>query len=238
MAKEGRLKVKLISYTRDAEQTAVAAIRQCYAAVGEQELKKKTDEATKKRLIVQVMGSGHTSTLEHVSFTFAIEGLSRVSEVQLVRHRVGTAFSIQSGRYVKRKEAKFTIPESVKKAEEKLRKKYLAVLDGAQELYEEMLTAGIAAQDARYIQPQSLQVKMVVTMNARELLHFLELRLCERAQWEIRELAAKMLGEARKVAPTILANAGPSCVTQGICWEGDLSCGRWEKLGGEKRSRN
>lgn len=231
------MKVKILAYTKDPEQVIAAAIRQCYAAVGAKELKQKIDKPTRERLIKQVLASGHTSTLEHASFTFGIEGVSRITETQLVRHRVGTSFSIQSGRYVKRGEAKFVIPKSVQN-DKKIYAKYKKLLDGVQGLYNEMTDAGIKAEDARYLQPQSLQTKIVVTMNARALLHFLELRCCKRAQWEIQEMATLMLTEVRKVAPIIFAKAGASCVTSGICWEGKMSCGMYEKIkGAEVRAR-
>ncbi len=230
------MKVKLVAYTKDPEQVVTAAIRQCYSAIGASELKKKTDKETRGRLIRQVIGSGHTSTLEHASFTFAIEGISRVTEIQMIRHRLAS-FSIQSGRYVKRRGAKFVIPEKIKSNKEIL-KKYKKVLTTTQNLYEEMVERGIPAEDARYLQPQSLQIKAVVTMNARELLHFFNLRCCRRAQWEIQELANRMLMLARKAAPTIFETAGPSCLTEKICWEGKMSCSRWQNIkGAEVRSR-
>ncbi|HBP51044.1 MAG: Thymidylate synthase ThyX [Candidatus Shapirobacteria bacterium GW2011_GWE1_38_10] len=232
------MKVKLLSYTKDPEQVVVAAIRQCYAAVGAKELKKKIDKETRQRLIKQVLASGHTSTLEHASFTFGIEGISRVSEIQLIRHRVGCSYSIQSGRYVKRGEAKFAIPVSIQNDKEIL-PKYKKILKEVQGLYNEMTDKGIKAEDARYLQPQSLQTKIVVTMNARALLHFLELRCCKRAQWEIQQLANLMLREVRKVAPIIFEKAGASCVTTGICWEGEkMSCGLYKDIkGAEVRTR-
>jgi thymidylate synthase (FAD) len=232
------MKVKLLAYTKNPEQVVAAAIRQCYAAVGAKELKKKIDKETRQRLIRQVLASGHTSTLEHASFTFAIEGVGRVTEIQLIRHRVGTSFSIQSGRYVKRGNAKFTIPVSIQNDKEIL-PKYKKILKEVQSLYNEMIDKGIKAEDARYLQPQSLQTKIVVTMNARALLHFLELRCCRRAQWEIQQLANLMLAEVRKVAPIIFEKAGASCVTTGICWEGEkMSCGLYKNIkGAEVRSR-
>ncbi len=232
------MKVKLLSYTKDPEQVVAAAIRQCYASVGPGELKKKIDKETRERLIKQVMASGHTSTLEHASFTFGIEGIARVSEIQLIRHRVGCSYSIQSGRYVKRGNAKFTIPESIKSSKEFL-PRWKKVLKEVQEMYNEMTDAGIKAEDARYLQPQSVQTKIVVTMNARALLHFLELRCCRRAQWEIQQLANLMLKEVKKVAPIIFEKAGATCISQGICWEGEkMSCGLYKTIkGAEVRSR-
>lgn len=231
------MKVTLLSHTKDPEQVVAAAIRQCYASVGSKELKKKIDKETRERLIKQVIASGHTSTLEHASFTFGVEGVSRVTEIQLIRHRVGTAYSIQSGRYVKRGDAKFVIPTSVKN-NKIIYKKYNKILKNVQDLYNEMIDAGIKAEDARYLQPQSLQTKIVVTFNARALLHFLELRCCKRAQWEVQTMANLMLSEVKKVAPIIFASAGATCFTQKICWEGKMSCGLYEKIkGAEVRSR-
>lgn len=232
------MKVKLLSHTKDPEQMVAAAIRQCYAQVGPGELKRKIDKETRQRLIKQVLGSGHTSTLEHASFTFGVEGISRVSEIQLIRHRVGCSYSIQSGRYVKRGEAKFVIPVSIQNDKEIL-PRYRKILKEVQGLYNEMTDKGIKAEDARYLQPQSVQTKIVVTMNARALLHFFELRCCKRAQWEIQQLANLMLAEVRKVAPIIFEKAGASCVTTGICWEGEkMSCRLYKKIkGGEVRSR-
>lgn len=232
------MKVKLLSYTKDPEQVVAAAIRQCYASVGPAELKKKIDRATRERLIKQVMASGHTSTLEHASFTFGVEGIARVSEIQLIRHRVGCSYSIQSGRYVKRGDAKFVIPESIKNSKEFL-PRWKNILKEVQGMYNEMTDAGIKAEDARYLQPQSVQTKIVVTMNARALLHFLELRCCKRAQWEIQTLANLMLKEVKKVAPIIFEKAGATCVSQGICWEGEkMTCGLYKTIkGAEVRSR-
>jgi len=229
--------VKLLSYTKDPEQVVAAAIRQCYASVGPRELKRKIDKETRERLIKQVLASGHTSTLEHASFTFGIEGVSRVTEIQLIRHRVGCSYSIQSGRYVKRGEAKFVIPVAIKNNKEIL-SKYKKVLKEVQDLYNKMIDVGIKIEDARYLQPQSLQTKIVVTMNIRSLLHFFTLRCCRRAQWEIQEMANLMLVEVRKVAPVVFTKAGPTCMTEKICWEGNKSCGRWEKIkGAEVRMR-
>ena len=231
------MKVRLLAYTKDPEQVVAAAIRQCYASVGASELKKKIDKETKERMIKQVLASGHTSTLEHASFTFAIEGVSRVTEIHLIRHRVGCSYSIQSGRYVKRGDAKYVIPQSVKNNKE-IFKKYKKVLEEAQDLYNVMTDAGIKAEDARYLQPQSVEVKIVVTMNARALLHFFELRCCKRAQWEVQEMANLMLAQVKKVAPTIFAKAGPTCLTEKICWEGERSCGLYKTIkGAEVRTR-
>jgi len=236
MAREDQLKVKLLSHTADPEQNVVAAIRQCYSSVGAEELKEKTTEEVKKRLIKQVIESGHTSTLEHATFTFSIDGVSRVTEIHLIRHRIAS-FSIQSGRYVKRGDAAYRIPPAIKELKEKNKKlyeKYLKHLDNSQELYNELLDVEIKAEDARFCQPQSVQVKIVMSMNARELLHFFRVRSCVRAQWEIREIAKQMLDLVKEVAPNIFENAGPPCVSEKVCDQGNLSCGLWKAIKGAK----
>ena len=234
MVKEDKLKVELLSYTDDPEQNVVAAIRQCYASVGARELKEKTTEDVKKRLIKQVIESGHTSTLEHATFTFAIDGASRVTEIHLIRHRIAS-FSIQSGRYVKRGDAAYRVPPKIRALiDKKLLNKYLKHLDNSQELYNELLNSGIPAEDARFCQPQSIQVKIVMTMNARELLHFFSIRSCARAQWEIREIAKQMLDLVREKAPVIFDNAGPPCLSEKLCDQGKMSCGLWKTIKGSK----
>jgi|LSQX01.3.fsa_nt_gb thymidylate synthase (FAD) len=238
MIKQDRLKVELLSSTQDPEQNVVAAIRQCYSQVGAKEIKQKTDKETRERLIRQVINSGHTSTLEHASFTFSIEGVSRVTEIQLIRHRIGCSYSIQSGRYVKRGNAQYVIPPAILKGDKKILKKVRDHFDNTQKLYNELIDLGVKAEDARYCQPQSLKTKIVVTMNIRALLHFFELRCCKRAQWEIQHLANEMLKIVKNKAPTIFENAGPSCISSGICWEGNMSCGLWKTIkGAELKTR-
>lgn len=238
MAKQEKLKVKLLSYTADPEQNIVAAIRQCYSPVGAKELKQKTNKETRERLIKQVIASGHLSTMEHASFTFAIEGVSRVTEIQLVRHRIGCSYSIQSGRYVKRSGAQYVIPPSILNGDKKILAKVKKHFENTQKLYNELLDLGVKAEDARYCQPQSLKTKIVVTMDVRALLHFFNLRCCRRAQWEIQALANEMLKLVKPKAPIIFEKAGPSCIADGICWEGDMSCGLWKTIkGSELRTR-
>lgn len=234
MAKEDKLKVTLLSQTADPEQNVVAAIRQCYSPVGAKEIKQKTDKETRTRLIRQVMASGHTSTLEHASFTFSIEGVSRVTEIQLIRHRIGCSYSIQSGRYVKRGNAQYVIPPAILKGDKKMLKKVKQHFENTQKLYNELIDFGIKPEDARYCQPQSLKTKIVVTMNVRALLHFFDLRCCRRAQWEIQALAAEMLKIVKKKAPIIFENAGPPCISEKVCGQGKLSCGLWKTIKGAK----
>lgn len=235
---QAKIKVELISYTKNPEETIVAAIRQCYSSLGAADLKKKVDESQKKRLIDQIIKSGHHSTIEHASFTFAIEGVSRACTHQLVRHRLAS-YSQQSQRYVKEGEDfDYIIPLKIASdpAKKKIFEKQIKMAGKA---YQDLIKMGVSKEDARFLLPNAAETKIVVTMNARELLHFFQLRLCNRAQWEIRTLAYKMLEKVKPVAPNIFKHAGPTCETEKICWEGNLSCGKWKSIeGAELRERS
>lgn len=237
MAKEGKLKVKLISWTKNAEGTVTAAIRQCYGAVGADELVKKTDKKKQKKLIALVKSSGHTSTVEHASFTFAIEGISRACSHQLVRHRIAS-YSQQSQRYVdlSKKELVYILPPLIK-ADGKKRREFKKMMEEIEKMYKEMIEGGVKAEDARFILPNACETKIVVTMNARALINFFGLRCCQRAQWEVRALAEWMLRLVRVKAPLLFEGAGPSCETEKICWEGDLTCDRWKMIKGAELRR-
>ncbi|MFA6048525.1 MAG: FAD-dependent thymidylate synthase [Candidatus Micrarchaeia archaeon] len=233
---ETKLKVVLLRHTSDPERVCAAAARQCYSSAGVAELQEKMTDEQVVKLINQVIRSGHHSTIEHASFTFAVEGISRACSHQLVRHRVAS-FSQQSQRYVNAKDVAYVIPPKIR-AKPELKEKYEAFMAQAQKVYNELADAGIEKEDARFVLPNAAETRLVVTMNARELLHFFELRTCNRAQWEIHLLANKMLEECRKVAPNIFRHAGPSCETEKICWEGKLACDRWKGVpGAEVRER-
>ena len=230
------MKVVLISHTKDPEAVVAAAINQCYSAKTGAELKETISPEKRERLIDIVMNGGHLSTVEHASFTFAVEGVSRVTETQLVRHRVAS-YSIKSGRYNKT-HTNFVIPPKIAADEKAMQivDKFKKDLGAAVANLAEM---GFKFEDLRYLTPQGTATNIVLTMNARSLLNFFEHRLCLRAQSEIREMAGKMLELVRPVAPNIFKFAGPTCETQKICWEGDLSCGKWRGIdGGELRSRS
>ncbi len=233
------MKVVLLSHTLDPEAVVAAAINQCYSAKSGEELKEKISPEKRERLIDIVMNGGHLSTVEHASFTFAVEGVSRALTHQLVRHRVAS-FSQQSQRYVKFKDGEFNYITPAKIAANKdLKEKFEAKMEELGKFYEELIEAGIPAEDARSILPNACETKIVFTMNARSLLNFFEHRLCVRAQAEIREMAVVMLELVKPVAPNIFKFAGPTCETQKICWEGDLSCGKWKGIeGAELRNRN
>ena len=176
-----------------------------------------------RSVLKTIMDSGHYSTLEHASYTFAIEGVSRALTHQLVRHRLAS-YNQQSQRYVKFKNGVEVVkPHTVCESPE-AEAIFDEAVSAATEAYQKLLAAGIPAEDARYLLPNAAESKIVVTMNIRELLHFFEHRCCNRAQWEIRELAHAMLELVRPTAPYIFADAGAPCV-HGTCPEGKMTCG-------------
>lgn len=166
---------------------------------------------------------GHESIVEHATFTFLIEGSSRVNLAQVTRHRVAS-YSVESQRYVEGSGKNVVVPESIA-ADPGLAEKYEQLLYAATMFYNDCLERGVPSEDARYGLLQGGTTKLMVTMNARELLHFFSLRCCNRAQWEIRRLADEMLRLVKPVAPIIFKNAGPGCVTAAYCPEGKGTCG-------------
>ena len=174
-----------------------------------------TDSNDPDRSLRHAMSSGHTSVLEHAVFTFQVEGLSRAALAQLTRHRLAS-FDVQSQRYVKLKNEELVIPVSLMQSE--IAEEVGECMVKCMELYQKLLDAGVPAEDARYITPQAVPTKLIMTMNARELLHFFSLRTCNRAQWEIRNLADQMLRICKRYSPEIFRKAGPGCVT-GRCPE-------------------
>lgn len=221
--KETKSHIELIGYTKDAEQIVAAAIRQCYSSSSGYELKEKITAEKRAKLIRQVVSSDHTSTIEHVSFTFAITGVSRAFTHELVRHRIAS-YSHQSQRYVSAEDFRYIIPPTIK-SNKKALALYKKAISNDQATYNELLKLNIPKEDARFMIPNGIETKIIVTMNARSLFNFLRRRMCNRAQWEIRLVAYKMHSLLMKVAPNIFRYAGPSCQTEKICWEGKLNCG-------------
>ena len=221
--------VELLKYTNEPEKTCAIAGRLCYSSVGIEELKEKLTQEKIEDILNKIIKSGHLSVLEHASFSFGIEGVSRALLAQLTRHRIAS-FSVQSQRYVRfdKKAVDFVIPPTIAK-DENLLEQYNEFLKTSQQYYNKFLQAGIPAEDARYVLPNASATKIVITMNARELRHFFELRCCNRAQWEIRDMACRMLNLAKKVAPILFKDAGPNCVRTN-CTE-SKPCGKpWKKL--------
>ena len=217
------MQVELLNHTPDPERAIATAARLCYAPVGAAELMETMPEERVRSVLTTIMESGHFSTLEHASYTFAIDGVSRVLTHQLVRHRLAS-FNQQSQRYVKFKDGfPFVTPPTIAENAE-ADAAFRALMNAAADAYQQLLDAGIPAEDARFVLPNAAETKIVTTMNVRELLHFFELRCCHRAQWEIQELACRMLELVRPTAPFIFMDAGAPCV-HGACPEGKMTCG-------------
>ncbi len=216
--------VKLLNYTPNPDRTCAAAAFTSWKKLSPKEIFENLTDEEAFKFLRKVISYGHLSVTEHAYFTFSIEGISRACSHELVRHRLAS-YTQQSQRYVKFNagELKYVKPKTIEGSE--FNREYDELMLKIAEFYERML-AKIPAEDARYILPNAVSTNIVVTMNARELNHFFNLRLCNRAQWEIREVARRMLEEVRKVAPILFENAGPSCDRLGYCPEGELSCGR------------
>ncbi len=217
------MQVELLYHTPDPERAIATAARLCYAAEGAADLMETMPEERVRSVLTTIMASGHFSTLEHASYTFAIDGVSRVLTHQLVRHRLAS-FNQQSQRYVKFKDGfPYIAPASIQ-ADPEAEAQFKALMDQASQVYLSLLDAGIPAEDARFVLPNATETKIVTTMNVRELLHFFDLRCCNRAQWEIQELAHRMLELVKPTAPFIFMDAGAPCVRT-TCPEGKMTCG-------------
>lgn len=217
------MQVELLYHTPDPERAIATSARLCYAPVGASELMETMPEERVKSVLTTIMASGHFSTLEHASYTFAIDGVSRALTHQLVRHRLAS-YNQQSQRYVKFKNGISVVKPETVSANPETEAVFDEAIAACEAAYQKLLDAGIPAEDARYLLPNACESKIVVTMNVRELLHFFSLRCCNRAQWEIREMAHRMLELARPTAPFIFADAGAGCV-RGVCPEGKMCCG-------------
>jgi len=218
------MNVTIIEHTPNPELTVALAARLCYSPVSINDLRAKLELSDIEQFLDKIMSLGHHSVLEHTSYTFGIEGISRVTTHQLVRHRIAS-FSQQSQRYVSHKD-QFTsiMPDSIAENVD-AREIFAFMSETVHKAYAQLVELGIPPEDARYILPNATESKIIMTMNARELLHFFTLRCCQRAQWEIREMAVEMLRLVRLTAPTIFREAGPGCIG-GPCPEGQFCCGQ------------
>lgn len=234
---ETHLQVDLLTHTPDALAVIYAAFRQCYHAgfVGDMWPKLVEGEISPEKqaeFVANVMASGHVSPIEHVSFTFAVQGVSRALTHQLVRHRIAS-YSQQSQRYVDGSAFDYILPPSIAALPE-ARERFLRCIETIGASYREIKAlleeAGHdkAKEDARFLLPQAAETRIVLTMNCRSLLNFFEHRCCTRAQWEIRALARAMLKECRKALPAVFATAGARCEKLKYCPEGErFTCGRY-----------
>lgn len=245
------MEVKLLAYTPQPEKTVACAAKLCYAAADiDTVYEGLTEEKTASFL--EMLGSiGHESPIEHASFTFGIQGVSRSLLAQITRHRIAS-YSVQSQRYVKENAFEFVLPPEIEAIPE-AKDEFLRAMEEDQKHYEnltallkekhkrELLAQGEdeksanrkaekkAIEDARFVLPNACATKMICTMNARSLLNFFTHRCCSRAQWEIRALAVEMLKEVKAVAPHIFEKAGPPCL-RGNCPEGKMSCGKMKEV--------
>ena len=241
------LKVKLMAHTPNSDAIVAAAAKLCYSPVGVDGIMEKLTDEEVAKFVEHLVSMGHESPIEHVTFTFGIEGISRSCSHQIVRHRIAS-FSQQSQRYVKLDQFEYIIPPEIEK-NEKAKEIFIQSMNKCQEdydklveilfekHYQDLLDKGLnekkaksqaekmSIEDARYVFPNACETKMVFTMNVRSLYNFLNHRCCERAQWEIRELAIEMLRQLKQVAPILFRNMGPNCV-QGPCPEGNMTCGK------------
>ena len=226
------LAVTLLAHTPDPDRAVAAAGRLCYAPVSAAELTQTMSDDDVGRLVRGLVASGHHSALEHASFTFAVDGVSRACTHQLVRHRVAS-YNQQSQRYVNFSHGdSFVVPPSVA-ANAAAELVFLRAMDQAREAYDQLVELGLAEgrsresvqEDARFVLPNAAETKIVVTMNARELRHFFAVRCCNRAQWELRALAWELRGQVKALAPALFHKSGPGCL-YGTCPEGKMTCGR------------
>ncbi len=222
------MNVTLIEHTPNPERTIALAARLCYSPTSIDKLRDQMATSDIESFLDKIMSLGHHSVLEHASFTFGIEGISRVTTHQMVRHRIAS-FSQQSQRYVSHKE-EFTsiMPDTIAENLE-ARQIFVFMSETFHKAYAQLVEMGIPPEDARYILPSATETKIIMTMNARELLHFFSLRCCQRAQWEIREMSVEILRLARRIAPIIFRQAGPGCVA-GPCPEGKYCCGQMDEV--------
>lgn len=247
------MRVELLAHTPQPERVVAAAAKLCYSSSGVENIMEGLDEEKTEKFLNNLMDMGHESPLEHMSFTFGIEGVSRSLLAQITRHRMAS-YSVKSQRYVKEGQFEFIVPPEIA-AEQKANEIFLNAMRQDMEQYNALtdilkekhtrtfLQQGMepkaaerkaekkAIEDARYVLPNSCETKMVATFNARSLLNFFKHRCCERAQWEIRDCAVQMLKLVKEVAPTVFRMAGPPCL-KGPCPEGKMSCGKVS----EKRS--
>lgn len=219
------LKVKLLAYTPEPEKVIAIAARICYS--NKADIETIADGFTEEEIskfIEQLISSQHHSVLEHSSFVFGIEGVSRAVLAEITRHRLAS-FSVRSQRYCSEDEAEFVVPNVIADGNERVDEIFWSSVANSLGDYKDLLREDIPKEAARYVLPNATATRMIVTMNARELRHFFSLRCCRRALPEMQDLACAMLSEVKKVAPNLFKNAGASCVQLGYCPEGKRSCG-------------
>ncbi len=245
------MKVQLLTHTPNPDKVVAAAAKLCYSNASIDSLLEGLTQEKTKAFLEMLSGLGHSSPTEHASFTFAIEGVSRTLLAQITRHRIAS-YSVQSQRYVNLKEFEFVTPPEVENDEVALKEfnksmemageNYLKVTallkethlnrllaEGMEEKAAKRAAEKLALEDARFILPNSCTTKMIVTMNVRSLNNFFDHRCCNRAQWEIKELADRMLELVYEVSPALFNSSGAPC-SYGPCPEGKMSCGKMKEV--------
>lgn len=223
------MKVALIRHTLSPEETVALGARLCYSKATVADLTQRISEKDQTEFVEKLLAMGHESVFEHASFTFAVEGVSRVLLAQLTRHRLAS-FSVQSQRYVSYAGGfGYIVPPKIAALGEEAVAEYKAQMQQMHAWYcawqEKLGTGEGSNEDARFVLPNACETRVMMTMNVRELRHFFALRMCARAQWEIRALATEMHRLCMEVAPVLFADAGPGCL-RGACPEGGKTCGK------------
>jgi len=230
---EKKLEVILLQRPENAEQIVAAAAKLCYSNVDIPTLLKKQTSKQARKFIDNLVSMGHESPLEHAQYTFGVHGISRACSHQLVRHRIAS-YSQQSQRYVGEESQKhkddgvfdYIVPPSIVESGKK--DEFVRMMKTIQGWYDKLVKL-VPKEDARFVLPNAAETRIMFSMNARSLLNFFKERLCNRAQWEIRELANKMYDLVLEDAPSIFKYAGPNCV-HGKCKQGDMSCGKIKEV--------
>ena len=233
MPEQKKLKVILLRHTLSPEETVALAAKLCYSKSTISDLNEKISSKDQSDFIAKLMDMGHESVLEHASFTFGVEGVSRVLLAQLTRHRIAS-FSVQSQRYVSYENGfGYIIPDSIAALGEEYAERFHEQMKTIESWYtdwQKLLGTGEKSnEDARFVLPNACETRIMVTMNVRELRHFFSLRMCNRAQWEIRRMAEEMFRLCFETAPALFMNAGPACI-RGKCPEGEKSCGQAARI--------
>lgn len=245
------MKVSLLAYTPQPEKTIASAAKLCYSSASIEDIREGLTPEKTASFVDMLAEIGHESPIEHVSFTFGIEGVSRAFLAQITRHRLAS-YSVQSQRYVKEAMFEFVLPPEIEQVPE-AKEEFLRAMEEDQKHYDKItniltekhkatfisdgkdektalrLASKKAIEDARFVLPNACDTKMVCTMNARTLLNFFSHRCCNRAQWEIQAVAIEMLRLVMQVAPNVFKKAGPKCIN-GACPEGKMTCGKMKEM--------
>lgn len=234
---KSEMKVALIRHTLNPEEVVALGARLCYSKTKVDDLRQRVETKDQTAFVKKVFGMGHESVLEHATFTFAVEGVSRVLLAQITRHRLAS-FSVQSQRYVSYDGGfGYVVPPQIEALGEEAAEEFASQMNTIQQWYtqwQEKLGAGEGGnEDARFVLPGACETRLMVTMNVRELRHFFSMRMCNRAQWEIRALASEMHRLCMEVAPALFEDAGSGCL-RGFCPEGEKSCGRMKQIREER----